>query len=115
MRGGIAALAMLCLACVDAITDRPLTPGPKWPVLVMMLCLVIGAVTPLEEIDRALTQPAWKPARQGNLVEVSEGSVPPHYIGRLNIPFFAWSMSPVHDVPYSVFPRMKPQPDPIEP
>lgn len=117
MRGGIAALAMLCLACVDAMVDQPPAPGVLWKALMfaVTLFLAVGAVTPFQEIERALTQPAWKPARQGNLVEASDGAVPPHYIGRLNIPFFAWSMSPVHDVPYALFPGMKPEPIPVVP
>lgn len=81
MRGGIPALMFLCLAFLSSLRDAQLRLQDLAGTAVL---LVIGAVTPLEEIDRALTLPAWSFREDQNLAQAAGGTPPPHYAARLN-------------------------------
>ena len=94
MRGGIPALMMLCLLTLDlfyqgngGMIRRTFTVG----------LLIIGAVTPAQEIIRAVALPAWKMNMAHNLIEASGGVAPPHYVAKLSQQGLIWMLKkPTH-------------------
>jgi hypothetical protein len=83
MRGGIPALMLLCLIFVSSLQDMRLRLQDLAGTAVILL---IGAITPMEEIYRALSQPSWPFSEDQNLVQAAQGTPPPHYAARLNQP-----------------------------
>jgi len=81
MRGGIPALMLLCLLFLSSLQDARLRLQDLAGTAVLLL---IGAITPMEEIYRALDQPHWAFREDQNLVQAAGGSLPPHYAARLN-------------------------------
>jgi hypothetical protein len=97
MRASIPALTILCLVAVDALCEIDLHDWSTKDFL-LVLCLLIGAVTPIHEIARALLFARWKPELGKSLVEV-EKTLPAHYVGRLNMPLLEESMRQPSSVP----------------
>ncbi|GAC1301500.1 MAG: hypothetical protein NVSMB10_01110 [Steroidobacteraceae bacterium] len=83
MRASIPSLAVLAIgACVALARDRPpATPIGKYQVLAVLL--LIGAVTPLEEMARAALLPAWPINTTATLIGAACGSYAPNYVARL--------------------------------
>ena len=84
MRASIPALTVLaidsCLALFEPATGRrALVRNVLLPLL-----LVIGAVTPLQEIARAVRFPRWPANLEGTLVGASCGTYPPHYVAHIS-------------------------------
>jgi hypothetical protein len=83
MRASIPSLAILaiasCLALVEVAADRRSLRNKA------ILCglLIVGAMTPLAEIARAILLPIWPVNLQASLVGASCGAYPPHYVARL--------------------------------
>lgn len=86
MRAGIPAQMLLCLLAMQRLQSAPLRSARS---VALMVLLLIGAVTPLQEITRALTAPAWKPRLQDDLLSAAQGSPPAHYMALLNQPGLA--------------------------
>jgi hypothetical protein len=83
MRGGIPALMLLCLIFLSSLQDLRLNLQDLAGTAVILL---IGAITPMEEIYRALSQPSWPFHDNRSLMEAAQGTLPPHYVARLNQP-----------------------------
>jgi hypothetical protein len=82
MRGSIPSLAVLtifaCLALVDQVPD--LAGRRKKAALGVLL--LIGAVTPIAEIARAILLPAWPINMSATLIGANCGHFAPHYVAR---------------------------------
>jgi hypothetical protein len=63
--------------------DRKAFP---WAIAVVLL---VGAATPFNEMWRAVAWPAYPPNYNASLLEATKGYVPPHYIGKLDLPWLA--------------------------
>lgn len=81
MRGGIPALMLLCLVLLSSLQDMRLRLQDLAGTAVIIL---IGAITPAEEIYRALTLPSWAFREDVNLIQAAQGTPPAHYAARLN-------------------------------
>lgn len=81
MRGGIPALMLLCLVFLSSLQDRRIRLQDLAGTAVILL---IGAVTPLEEIYRAVAAPRWDFRQNVNLVQATDGKLPPHYVAHLH-------------------------------
>lgn len=97
MRGSIPALMVLCLAAADVLSQTRWSEWRRPAVLVMVFCLAVGSMTAVHEFSRAVLFPRWQPSLDRNLVEAAQG-LPPHYVGRLNVPLLAAAMRPPHPV-----------------
>lgn len=87
LRASVPPLVIL-LAHVLSLFNRPAAPGKTFP-LVVAAALLAGAATPFNEMWRAAT---WtvRPANYGmTLTEATPGYIPPHYIGKLDLPWLA--------------------------
>jgi len=74
---------LLCLIFLSSLQDLRL----RLPDLAgTAVILLIGAITPMEEIYRALNQPSWPFHDSRSLMEAAQGTLPPHYVARLNQP-----------------------------
>ena len=91
MRGGIAALTVICLFSIDILLKSDWILSLQVPIL---LVLTIGAITPLHELVRAVILPRWSPSLDKNLIQVSSGGLPAHYIGLLDNDFVANILKP---------------------
>lgn len=97
MRGSIPALMVLCLAVADVLSQTRWSEWRRPAVLVMVFCLAVGSMTAVHEFSRAVLFPRWQPSLDRNLVEAARG-LPPHYVGRLNVPLLAAAMRPPRPV-----------------
>lgn len=82
MRGGIPALMLLCLIFLSSLQNTSLRLQDLAGTVVI---LVIGAVTPMEEIYRTLALPTGVFREDLNLIQAADGQAPPHYTARLNL------------------------------
>jgi len=82
MRGGIPALMLLCLIFLSSLQDTRLRLQDLAGTVVILL---IGAVTPVEEIYRSLALPTGVFREDLNLIQAADGQAPPHYTARLNL------------------------------
>lgn len=64
----------------------PTARNYPWAILVVLL---VGAATPFNEMWRAATWPVRPPNYGMTLVDANEGHYPPHYIGKLDLPWLA--------------------------
>jgi hypothetical protein len=87
MRASIPALMLLSLACAYAVSEMrwSIRNLPKAEVT-LVAALAVGAVTPAYEFTRAIMLPEWKPELAKNLMEVNDGRLAAHYVGRLTQP-----------------------------
>lgn len=94
MRGGVPALMLLCILTLDLFYQND---GHMVRRTFATVLLVIGAVTPAQEIIRAVALPAWKMDMAHNLVEASGGVAPPHYVAKLRQQGLIWMLrKPTH-------------------
>ncbi len=96
MRGGIPALMLVCILVVAHFRQASWNSPAS---LALGLLLVVGSLTPFQEILRAISLPAWKIDLNANLVSASRGTLPPHYVARLNQPGLSWMMQQPSPVP----------------
>jgi hypothetical protein len=64
--------------------------------------LMVGAMTPIAEIARAVLYPAWPINLSTTLVGANCGGFPPHYVALLNHQWATHLLRPVHDVPLGI-------------
>jgi hypothetical protein len=62
-----------------------------WAITVV---LVVGAATPFNEMWRAATWPVRPANYRMTLIEATSGYIPPHYIGKLDLPWLAAILKP---------------------
>jgi hypothetical protein len=99
MRASIPSLAVLtigaCLALVELSADK--AAYRKKALLVGLL--LIGAVTPVEEIARAALLPAWPINMGATLIGADCGGFAPHYVARLGGEVIGRMLRPTHRLP----------------
>jgi hypothetical protein len=84
MRASIPSLVVLMIgACLVLIEPTRESRG-RLKKGVLGGLLLIGAVTPVEEIARAVMLPAWPINREATLIGVNCGGFPAHYVGHLD-------------------------------
>lgn len=99
MRASIPSLTVLAIAVCGALT-RPttgVTDARKKLVLVCMVCL--GAVTPIQEIARALLLPAFPINMTATLIGAACGQYPAHYTAHLKNQFVTRLLRAPHLIP----------------
>lgn len=97
MRASIPALVILCAACLAEI-DLKSTPDNFSDMVALAIILLIGAVTPVNEILRAVNNTHWDPDLEHNLLDTQANHNPPaHYVGRLKDPLLIRLFKPPVD------------------
>lgn len=94
MRASIPSLALLAIVAAKALLEP--TSGRRGAKVLLTIVLLIGAITPVQEIARALIVPAWPINRNATLIGANCGQYPPHYVARLNGQFVDSLLRPVH-------------------
>jgi hypothetical protein len=84
MRASIPALIVLAISAFMALLEK--TPQPKIHQKKAFLAglLLIGAMTPIAEISRALIFPVWPVNFQATLIGANCGGFAPHYVAELS-------------------------------
>jgi len=99
MRASIPSLAILtiasCLALIEPAADKKRFRYKG----VLAGLLLIGAVTPVEEIARAVLLPAWPVNMTATLIGADCGHFSPHYVARLGDEEIGHLMRPMHRIP----------------
>jgi hypothetical protein len=99
MRASIPSLAVLaiggCIALVGGASDKS-TARKK---VVLVALLMIGAVTPIAEIARAIFLPAWPINMSATLIGANCGGFAPHYVARLGDETIGRLMRQAHRLP----------------
>jgi hypothetical protein len=103
LRGSAPPLLILLIFTLSSLFSAKESPADKSPErqqlrIGVLLLLAIGALTPLHEIARAITWPAWRPNYAISLTDNQRGTLPPHYAGRFDNAWLAWLMRTPHDV-----------------
>jgi hypothetical protein len=83
MRASIPSLVVLMLGACRALLEKPTQPRAKRARIAVGVLLVIGAVTPIAELARAVKLPRWPINMEATLIGVSCGTYPPHYVAGL--------------------------------
>lgn len=91
MRGSIPALMLMCLLLLHILKSEQIRLQDLAGTGVILL---IGAVTPAQEIYRAVTLPVWEFQEGRTLLQAANGKGPAHYVARLNQPFLRSVMRP---------------------
>lgn len=97
MRASIPALVVIVIQSCRALSLET-TPGRKRNLQFLLSgLLIVGAVTAVGEIARAILLPSWPANSVATLIDASCGEYPPHYVARLDVG--AWQdklLKPVH-------------------
>lgn len=88
-------LILLCHAL--ALFDKAPAHGRRFPWTIAIV-LLIGAATPFNEMWRAVFWLNRAPNYGVTLVDVNNGHYPPHYIGRLDLPWLAGLLKQPHPI-----------------
>jgi len=99
MRASIPSLAVLTIGAALALVGQgseSLTTRQKWPLLALLL---VGAVTPLEEIARSVLLPVWPINVSATLIGANCGGFAPHYQARLGDEMIGRLMRPIQQLP----------------
>lgn len=91
MRASVPALLVLCASCLTLI-DRDAWREHMGDAMALAIILPLGAITPLNEMVRALDNPRWEA-----ILDHGVPGYPPHYVARLNRPLVAWLLKPPVD------------------
>lgn len=83
MRASIPALMLLCLVFLRILQNERIRLQDLAGTGVLLL---IGSVTPMQEIYRAITLPAWQVHAEDTLLHAAKGKLPTHYVARMNQP-----------------------------
>lgn len=83
MRASIPALTVLAISAFKALLDA--TPQPKVvrKKAFLAVLLLVGAMTPISEISRAIIFPVWPVNYTATLIGANCGGFPPHYVAEL--------------------------------
>jgi hypothetical protein len=97
LRVSTPSLLVLAILTMQTLTN----PIGRWNARhrFVVLVLLIGAHTPLNEAARAILWNAWKPDYTRSLVEIQRGFLPPHYVGRLTDPILIFLLRAPSMVP----------------
>lgn len=79
MRASIPALLVLLIVVLQMVEQggRAIATSRRW---LLAICLAIGAITPVREIYRGLSQKPWLPDGSFSLADSSHGRLPAHYV-----------------------------------
>lgn len=95
MRASIPALMLMCLVFLQILQNERIRLQDLAGTGVLLL---IGSVTPMQEIYRAVTQPAWQVHTEDTLLQAAKGKLPTHYVARMNQPLLVSLMRSPHPV-----------------
>jgi hypothetical protein len=84
MRASIPSLAVLAIGVCAALTRKTTVATDSRKKLVLACMMGVGAVTPVQEVARAIVLPAWPVNLEATLIGAACGVYPPHYTARLN-------------------------------
>lgn len=99
MRASIPSLAVLAIAACLALETPALSLRQKRGKVALVALLLVGAVTPIEEIARSVLLPAWPINMQATLIGANCGHAVPHYIARIRTGLLARMMRPASRIP----------------
>jgi hypothetical protein len=83
MRASIPSLAVLTIAAALALLDETTDRHGLRNKAILAGLLIVGAMTPIAEIARAILLPAWPINTKATLIGASCDTYPPHYVARL--------------------------------
>jgi len=84
MRASIPSLAILAIGACVGLFGAEEKQHSRRQKAALCVCLVIGAVTPIEEIARAVLLPSWPVNMEATLIGANCGGFPAHYVARLS-------------------------------
>ena len=99
MRASIPSLTMLAIGVCVALTRQNGQAGDSGKKVLLGCMLGVGALTPIQEIARATSLPAWPINTEATLIGAACGSYPPHYIAHLDPKLMSWALRPPHRTP----------------
>ena len=100
MRASIPSLTVLAIGAGLALVAPSDDGRRKRMKAVLAALLLIGAVTPLEEIARSIFLPVWPINMEATLIDANCGSFAAHYIARLGDDPLARAMRPANALPH---------------
>jgi hypothetical protein len=83
MRASIPSLAVLAIGACQALLTPPTCKVAYRPKAMLIGFLLVGAVTPVDEIARAILLPAWPINMDATLIGANCGRYAPHYVARI--------------------------------
>ncbi len=98
MRASIPSLAILSLACVQCVRATPTgIQYARSAKVALMVFLVLGSVTPVQEIARSMHLSAWPIDKTSSLSDVTCAKLPHHYVANVDqvTSAFTWLKPPV--------------------
>jgi hypothetical protein len=84
MRASIPSLAMLAIGVCVVLIQKSTDATDSRKKLVLGCMIAIGAVTPIQEVARAVLLPTWPINREATLIGAACGQYPPHYTAHLD-------------------------------
>lgn len=99
MRASIPSIAVLAIAACKALSSECKDNIVARRKLVLVCMLVIGAVTAVQELARAVLVPPWPLNLQATLIGASCGTFAPHYVARIGNDMVAHLMRSPHRLP----------------
>jgi hypothetical protein len=98
MRASIPSLAALTIGACLALFEPASAAATLRKRVALVGLLVVGAVTPLAEISRAVFLPAWPINRSATLIGVDCGQFAPHYVARVGHEVIGRMLRPTHAI-----------------
>jgi len=83
MRASIPSLAVLTIGACRALAEAPAHKAAYRKKAVLVGLLLVGAITPVDEIARAVLLPAWPINMDATLIGADCGRYAPHYVARI--------------------------------
>jgi len=83
MRGSIPALIVLAISAFRALLDKSQQPRMWQKKAFLAVMLLVGAMTPIAELSRAIIFPVWPINFQATLIGADCGGYAPHYVAEL--------------------------------
>jgi hypothetical protein len=83
MRASIPALTVLAISAFKALLDERPQPKVLRKKVFLAVLLLVGAMTPISEISRAMIFPVWPINYTATLIGANCGGFPPHYVAEL--------------------------------
>ena len=84
MRGSIPALTVVAISAILALLDKAPQPKIFQKKAFLAGLLLVGVMTPLAEISRALILPVWPINLEATLIGANCGGYPAHYVAELS-------------------------------
>lgn len=99
MRASIPSLTALAIGASLALSREGPARGAMRKKAILVCLLAIGAVTPLQELARAVLLPSWPINLQSTFIEAACGQYPAHYVARLGPQWVVHVLRRVHPLP----------------